>query len=271
MNEASPIWLVPQLLSLDTAAVAVAWQLLFARTVSAPLPWPTLLVTACTVWMIYVADHLLDTRKVKPLSIRHRFVRQHKGVFSAAFAVLLLTCCACLFWLPRHTLVAGTYLTLAVLIYAAVVHFASGSAQRWWPKEIVIGVVFALGATIGTWSNTHLGIAETCGLLLFVGVCVLNCAMLEYEEWQRREGQPFPPHISTRWIGHHSGLLTSAVLVGGVSLIGLSHNHVIGLAVFVSAALQFFFLRIGRHWSADSVRALADASLLVPVLLLICC
>ena len=259
---------MPQLLSLDTSAIAVAWQVLFAREFHVPLRWSTLVITASAVWVIYVADHLLDTRGSAPLSVRHGFVRAHRRGFILVSSSLLVGCVCCLIWIPVPTLLSGLALSLAVLVYAAIVHFSADHLKADWPKELIVGVLFASGSAIATWSYPHLAKATLSTLLPFIGLCSLNCAMLEFQEWQKRPDRSFPPHPSTQWIGQHCGGLTICLLVALVAVAWFGHHERMMLAMALSATLQFLIVRLGRNWQADSVRALADASLLTPLLML---
>ena len=56
-----PLWLYPNLLSLDAPLVAVAWLHVFARTWRLDYhPWEAYVTLGLAVWVIYVADRLLD-------------------------------------------------------------------------------------------------------------------------------------------------------------------------------------------------------------------
>ena len=53
-------WLWPNLLSLDAPAVALLWQIFFARCFHAKLePLPSVLLVLA-VWLIYAADRTID-------------------------------------------------------------------------------------------------------------------------------------------------------------------------------------------------------------------
>jgi len=52
-----PLWLLPNLLSLDAPLVAIAWLYVFAQTWRLGyLPWESYLVLGLAVWAIYIAD-----------------------------------------------------------------------------------------------------------------------------------------------------------------------------------------------------------------------
>ena len=60
-NSTPLLWLT--VLSLDAPAVAVLWQLLFARSFHARLGASVTILLALVVWLIYVADRVLDALK----------------------------------------------------------------------------------------------------------------------------------------------------------------------------------------------------------------
>ena len=58
-----PLWLWPNLLSLDAPLVAVLWQSFLAYRFSLPLRLSGCLALGLTVWSIYLLDRLLDARQ----------------------------------------------------------------------------------------------------------------------------------------------------------------------------------------------------------------
>src|SRR5574340_1641239 len=71
------VWLT--VFSMDAPAVAVLWQLLFARTFHVQLSASTTILLALVVWLIYVADRVLDALRAPgrgPQATRHIFYRR---------------------------------------------------------------------------------------------------------------------------------------------------------------------------------------------------
>ena len=84
-----PLWIWPNLLSLDAPLVALAWfwifkQVWLVRYHQPTLPW----FLALAVWCIYVADRLMDSRGKRRESgsapLRHRFHRQFRNPMKIA-------------------------------------------------------------------------------------------------------------------------------------------------------------------------------------------
>ncbi|HXD91029.1 MAG TPA: hypothetical protein VNU00_08210, partial [Candidatus Binataceae bacterium] len=76
-----PFWLWPTILSLDAPTIAIVWLALFAAVFRVDPGWPVLTALGLWVWLIYVADRLLDGLKQPPSNgevLRHRFYRYHR-------------------------------------------------------------------------------------------------------------------------------------------------------------------------------------------------
>ena len=75
---------VANLLALDAACIAVAWQALVVDSMGPPIGLPERMVLALSVWLTYVADRLLDVRTRAAstlLSARHRFAKRRRTLW----------------------------------------------------------------------------------------------------------------------------------------------------------------------------------------------
>ena len=118
------------MLSLEAPAVAVLWTLALARLNDLPVLPGVLPGLGLAVWIIYVADRLLDTLSLPPdaLSLRHRFHQRHRGWLAAAVGLALAGLIWLAFWVvPAGLLVLSLTLLLPVALYLA---FYSGAAPR---------------------------------------------------------------------------------------------------------------------------------------------
>lgn len=227
-----PAW--ANVLSLDAVFVAVAWQQLLMRVFcNRSTRWPEGLALSLTVWLIYVADRLLDGAKLdvhQPHTLRHRFYRRHRRIFVGLWMLgLLINTFVAVRLLSAELLHNGLILGSAVLMYGASVHFSSkrarglsvtgenpkGQSQRSTagvPKEVRVGVLFALGVSLTTWTqfvSDHPSIvgnpaisaramwpllATTCGLAFLFS---WNCILVARFEREYDRAQAFPS-IATR-------------------------------------------------------------------------
>ena len=268
------LWLT--VLSLDAPAVAVLWQLLFARSLHAPVSASITLLLALVVWLIYVADRLLDTLKVPAPGVeptRHLFYRKHLWAFLLPFiAGFLLAAWLSLTRLDAKTFRYGAAILLAVGVYFLAIHLLS-PGREWLPKEMLVGVLFALGTCFPVLENTHTGaFAWLAPYGVFTALCWMNCAAIEHEEWIRLRRRKFgSPHPWTVWMGRHFILLALITAAATVCLMvfepGRSQRWL--LTSEMLSALAFALIRYkDQSLSIDQFRVLVDLALFTPVLFL---
>jgi hypothetical protein len=261
-------WLYPQVLSLDAPLVAVCWQWLFARSFHVAVSPLVLFVTAGCVWMIYAADHLLDVRGGAVCSARHSFVRSHgRSILLALMAIAFVTGVAAM-QLPTGVLLGGVAVAGVVGIYLLVVHLGRDATRRYWPKEIVIGAVFAAGSSIASWSSgftTHRAWPE---IALFGALCTLNCAAVDCWEWKSSSERLRCPHRLTRWMGRYFYVAAIAIAAAGGTVYGYAPNA-LAIAIAVSGFLLMAVGVVRKFVSPETGRLFADAALLTPLLFLV--
>lgn len=268
-------WIWLNILSLDAPIVALLWQALFSRSLHIHIRWPPIVALGLSTWMIYAVDRLLDARLPSngPMSLRHKFSRRHRTLMltSVGFAAALLLW-TCLHLRPI-VFQNGIWMVEAVTVYFAIVHFAPVAIRRLWPKELAVGVLFALGTCVATWSLA--GHAGTAGsrlmlvtpTLLFAALCSLNCIAIECWEWRRTE-KVTPIHPLTAWVGAriHWTALTIAALA--LVFIPIEPLRPVFIAGIFSAATFVWLSARSDSLPLDTLRLLADAALLSPLLLL---
>lgn len=247
------LWLWPNLLSLDAPLVAVLWQVLFVRCLRARPDagmgvLPSVLLVA-VVWLIYAADRALDAWRGAGDRPRHEFYRRHwRAVLPVWMAVFLIT--GGLAWtaLPPQVLARGVWLLAAVVLYLAAVH----TLPMPLPKEAMVAVLFALGATLAAWTHVRTA-ADVLTVVFFSCLCWMNCAAIEHWESGSR--------------GWSVGALAAGV--GLAALLCLHQQRPILGAAETASALAFVLLDRSRmRLSADALRVLADVALLSPIVFL---
>ena len=271
-----PPWLWCNLLSLDAPVVAVLWQILFARCFAVPLGISIAAVLGLTVWFIYVADRMLDALHVNPDLVpppRHTFCREHwngMAIVSLTGLFALGALCARLsFPLLRN----GAILLAAVGVYFTVVHGRPLYARRFWPKELVVGVIFCLGTCLAAWTESLPPLRREMILpaVLFAALCVLNCVSIECWEWNGCSSiWNNSPHPMTLWMGRRVGSLS--LLVAIVALLALCFSspkeNPLFLALLLSSLIFCYLSKRSRRFTVPSRRVLADVALLTPLLTL---
>lgn len=273
---ARPLWLWPNLLSLDAPLIAVLWLHLFALCAHVRLEPAATVALALVVWLIYVADRLLDGWRAQPdevISPRHRFYRiyrTHRNGFTALLAAVVVIACGACLDLDARTFEAGVVLAAIVGAYFAAVHWLGIG----FPKEAAVAVLFGVGSVFPAWVEARQGITEVLlpGVLLVL-ICWLNAALIEYAEWVHLRGRVSDtPHPSTITAGKHVTGVSCAVGVSSICL-ALAGGFRLANPVMFAIALSAIGLAVlGLYWrrlSANSVRVLADAALLSPAIILL--
>jgi hypothetical protein len=276
----SRLWAVPvywHLLSLDAPTVAVLWAWSFARATQAHPSLTTLAVLGIGTWLIYVVDRLLDSRfsPYRDLRERHFFHARHRRAFLIAAILPALLLLSLINVMPSAARREDSIIFAASMLYFASVHLPALRVRRWFPREVAVGILFACAAAIPAWSGyppaSTTDRAQLAGpVLLFAGLCILNC--ISIETWE----SPSPP------------VRTNIIPVIAVSLVGASATFLfipslrtaeffpLLAALFASAILLFaldcFHRRAVQQATEDKTRILlalriaADAALLTPIL-----
>ncbi|HWB84187.1 MAG TPA: hypothetical protein VG675_08610 [Bryobacteraceae bacterium] len=269
----TPIWLLPNLLSLDAPLVALVWQAYVSNSFGVPLTWSARAALALAVWAVYIADRLLDASGISSggESSRHVFYRRHRRAMSILLTGVL-TAGAADVWFLRPTLVRdGIETGGAVLVYLLLVHGRRLRLRA--PKELAVALLFTIGTVLAAWSraarHAQLAIAAAALFLPFWA----NIVAIEYFEWVRlRRRIAPPPHAITQTYGGRFirfSVLFLALCLAGVLVAGGGVARIAAAAALALAGLVTLH-RCRRHLRADTYRVLADAALLSPVPLALC-
>jgi hypothetical protein len=225
-----------------------------------------------TVWMIYAADRLLDSRNpaAYDLEARHRFHHKHRTGF---LAVILLNAVA-LVWLLLHLdpRALKLYVLLATLlaVWLLLVHARPAAYSRRLPKELAVGLCFSAAVFIPTVARApSLQTALLPAAALLAATCTMNC--LYIYAWEH----PAPrlqAHWTTRWATNHLLQLSTSLCVLALLAAIMRREAFVrlpALACALSAVLLLMLHQLRRHLSSVHLRAAADAALLTPLLLLV--
>lgn len=253
MRPAYPLWLWPNVLSLDAPLIAVAWQALLAETSGTPLRPVGRVILFLTVWLIYVVDRLLDARRpaAGQEPERHQFYRRHQWAMGVAAAVVLVVDAA-LILLELHPAVFRTGLMtfFAVCVYLGLVH----GTRLAFSKETAVAVLFTMGTFLVAFTRSSSPLRLLPAAVAFFLLCLANLVAIEH--WESAS-----PLLLGRWFlvwVPMLAVLTPFVVPGRWS-------WAVALSAAALAALHGGRSQIGLA----PRRALADAVLLVPALSLL--
>jgi hypothetical protein len=232
--------------------VAVLWQTLFLRCLGAPAGWLPALVLFLTVWLIYVADRLLDTRAALATE-RHVFYRRH---FRAALIVWCVVLTATAALVSRQVagplLAKGMAMLAAVGVYLLAIHGLGSHRLVIGLKEASVAGLFAVGTSLTAW-NWILTRSDVLTVILFSALCWLNCVAIQ--QW---ESGP------ERW---RIGRIAACIALVGIALLHRD-RPILASAESISLVGLVFLDVFHRRLSPEALRVLADVALLSPVFFL---
>ena len=271
--QSRPWWLWPNLLSLDAPLVALAWQEIFARALPVELGWTQRGLLAVCVWLAYCGDRLLDARRLPegPVeSARHAFAREQSRPLILALGVGSVLAVTLALRIPLPELFAGLALLVGVTGYFVLHHMQSTRvrAGRW--KELMVGVVFAVGTLFFVAMNGQFTVPFLLAAAAWAGLCVMNCLLIA--GWDRERDAAMAQHsLARRWNGMERSLPVVAVFL---LLLVLAATRLEGRLFPVAAAIMVSLMallelaRRPNRFSSEARHVLADVVLLTPILTL---
>jgi hypothetical protein len=270
------------LLSLDAPTVAVLWAWSFERAAGVHTSLSALAVLGLGTWLIYIADRLLDARRARSPSAsgaklreRHFFHARHRTTLLAVAlpaAIVLLWLIAQMPSLDRRD---DAVLFVIALLYFGSVHLAVSRARRWFLREIMVGVVFALATAVPAWSQAPGSRASTALLVvLFAALCCLNTIAIEVWE-QAGSGRQFSVSVAAAALA--VGATTLTLCAGGSDPADSALLFCAGISAMALFALDYLHRRRSSHAAPPDeaarwlllVRVAADAALLTPLLFVV--
>jgi hypothetical protein len=271
------------LLSIDAPTVAVVWAWSFARVAHLATPVAEIAVLGIGTWLIYVLDRILDARiltagpaaNLDHLRERHFFHARHRRTLLLACGLAALP----LLWLVVTQMSPAARRGDAILFSASVLYFALVHVpgfriprirgHRRFPREVVVGVIFALASAVPVWAHSPAGhFQPVAPVLLFAVLCSVNC--LAIESWERPIAVPRNGSVP----------VLAACLAAGAVFVMVTTGYTRVSGSILAAALLLLALDCDHRSDLESgdraftplaLRIAADAVLLTPVLLVLPC
>lgn len=274
-EQRKPIWLYPNLLSLDAPLVAVAWLYIFAKTWRVVyLPTSTYISLALVVWVIYVTDRLLDASmngfSSDRLEARHDFHRKHQKVFRA-LAMLAGLVALILVVTELATKIYGYAMFGGLLVagfFTLSVFSSHGPNDIPYTKNVLAGFSFAYGTSMLAYAYTGFesqDLLKSPELICFAVLCILNISAIDLWEHANRTAD-----LEVK-ATNELALTLPLTLLGAASLIFALKDPDLTTrpffyAILTGAALLQMLNRSRGKFSMDALRVLADAALVAPFL-----
>ena len=271
-----PIWLWPNLLSLDAPLVAMAWLWMFAKTWRV-VYYPTTLywLVAVMVWLVYALDRLLDSQVAghapSNQTPRHEFHAQFRKILWVGVVVAGLAAVGLLLSLPTGLWSHGAFVLVFVLFYFVLV-WLQGDRGISHLKNILAGMAFACGTSVGVHfyrpdSNLfHFLVAPET--MTFAVLCILNISAIDFWSVRRMKGLNVQDQNAQDLI-----LSLLPLALAGFCLLFAANSDEYSkpffLAVMTSSALLYVVDRIGPSISQDLQRVLADVVMLASLVVFV--
>lgn len=266
-------WLWPNLIGLDAPTVAVCWQWIFATSFGIELPFTIHLVLGLSAWCIYLADRLVDVHRTKPDNLateRHRFTGKYSGRLTIVLALAAAVDLALIIrFVPPNLVFTGCATAALLGIYYLIRLGFAGKNGNLIPREILCGMLFALGTTIGPHAFTDDGLNEFryfLAVFIFGLVCSINCILISIWEHQADLSANDSSFATSRsnLIPHVSTFLSCLVIISAaLSFCGSSQPF---LAITLAAIALRITLHFERHLSREMLRVISDGVLLTPLI-----
>lgn len=273
-----PLWLYPNLLSLDAPLVAVAWLYVFIQSWRLYHPWEAYLTLALAVWGIYAADRLLDASMAGASSVRlearHDFHQRYRRRFAIGIAVAALI--AVVVVATRMPMTIYKHLLLGGVLVAGFFGLSMVSAQESnqvpLTKNILAGITFAFGtAMTAHMYRFEFGIEELVRsreFVCFAILCILNISAIDY--WEHAASST---DVEIKASDELALTLPLAALGAAALGYAVMEDEAVArpffYAILTGAALLHVLNRNRARFSLDALRVLADVALLVPVIVFI--
>lgn len=270
-----PFWLLPNLLSLDAPLVALAWLFIFAKTWRVDyLPWQAYAALGLAVWVVHVADGLLEAaiRGGNSPRLRHHFHLRHGRLFKIGAAVAAIVSLALV--VDGFSITVFNYLLVAVVLLAGFFSISlfsdrENGAKVLHSKNILAGFTFAFGTAM----VAHVFIPGTIvpdliwsrELLCFAALCSLGISAIDVWEHAERTNDPEAK------AAYELTLTVPLTLLGLAALWFAYLDHEMTTrpffyAILTGAALLYILNRTRSRFSREDLRVLADAALVGPLL-----
>ena len=269
-------WEWPTVLSLDAPLVAVCWQALFARMAGVTPDTGHMLMLGGCVWLIYAADRWIDgwrLRDGQTATQRHRFYARHRWkILPLWLAVFVAGSVSVWTVLSAAQLRAGFALAGLAGAYVVIHQGIHRSRLSGLPKEVLAASIFAAGCALcpGTTAVVDHALGFFPAVVLFACLCFSNIVMIASweKEVDRAQGNP---SLALQWrsAGAAARYVALLVVVMAVAMFLYDHGRTHGafLALGASALLLLGVDALEPRFGSRAARVIADAVLLVPLLI----
>jgi 4-hydroxybenzoate polyprenyltransferase len=260
-----------RLLSLDIVAGSVIGAALFSKILEVEIDTSTYLLLATAVWLVYTADHLLDSVKANPGS-RHYFYYQYRKVLTAVAMGLLVLSVILLQLQPWIIIRNGLFLAFLVILH--LVGASRLNLFRMHLKEFSCALLYTIGIVLPAFSvSQYVDLSFIAVAIFYLCSAWLNLLTISIYEAGYDKNNGFDSLATT--MGLKSTNLIAVIILGLSFLLVLFAMRWMEFSIQLGTVLLLMFLTQGVILGArktfitkDRYRIYGDLVYVIPVLYL---
>jgi 4-hydroxybenzoate polyprenyltransferase len=251
------------ILSIDVAVGAVVGALFFAQSSDISVSFFSLLSLACTVWIIYTADHMLDVVHLKhhASTERHLFHQKHFKQLTQWIFIIAGVDGVLLFFLPEDTVLQGLALGCLVALYLLFQRKLKVT------KEFSVALLYVAGIVIPVSSITEISkidlvVVSAYFILAFINLVFIS--IMEKESDLKDNHASIATTLNEKVLVWMLMALLVVVVVLCFLLFAVFDNQIPSL-ILLAMAISLWLVIHFRNYFHKSYRMMADAVFLIPV------
>lgn len=223
------------ILSFDIVLGALATSSLATGLFLAHPGWVWWVTLGCTVWLLYMGDHLLDAWRHRKTSKRemHRFLFRNRRILLWSMGVVMVVDLLLIFnFLDTTLLKYALFLAGLVLLFYAVRHLLRRNRILFIPGEVFVLLLYMAGTWLGPFVARE-GVLQTPDALIalmFAGVLLMNLGVISL----------YDAKLNSRL-----GITSLARALGNKATRNLLVTT--GLVIYLLMILQFLVYGLDRH------------------------
>jgi hypothetical protein len=222
-------------MSMDIVAGALASSVLAARLLYAEPGWAWWISLACTVWLLYMGDHVLDAWKHRKKSERelHHFIFRNRRILLYAMGVIAIVDLMLIFnFLDRAFMKYALTLAGLVLLFYAMRHLFRKNRVFFIPGEVFVLLLYMAGTWLGpiVAREVEIGAPEALIALIYAAVLLMNLGVISLYDIQ------LDTRLGIASLAHYMGKRTTKNLLA-----------ITGIIVYLLSVMQFLVFGLDRY------------------------
>lgn len=258
-------WL--NLISIDVSAGTVVCAAFFGELLGVTINISVFIALSLTVWIIYTADHLLDSRKLKTSAstFRHRFFQLHHTIFIVLLVIAVLADSIIVINFPRPLSMAGSYLILPIIIYLLLQRFISPF------KELCGAIFYTAGVMLPALVLRTIPMSSflVIAAIQFFLVAWMNLLLFSLFDKERDE-RDYQVSFATKYgeIKTHRFIFMIFLGILGLTLYQVFYQHWFTGLIMLAMSLVLLLMVFKKDWFMlnERFRLTGDAIFFLPLL-----